>query len=89
MNFLLKLKNHNQSIWLDEIRRDLIVDGGLKQPVAPLLARSEFTIKLHCFFEAFNLLLAHLPPDTGLAFVFVHRDRRSRRRKCLASWVCV
>ena len=33
MNALLELQKHNQSIWLDYIRRDLIVGGGLKQLV--------------------------------------------------------
>jgi len=33
MNALSELQEHKQSIWLDYIRRDLIVDGGLKQLV--------------------------------------------------------
>ena len=33
MNALLELQKHNQSIWLDYVRRDLIVGGGLKQLV--------------------------------------------------------
>jgi transaldolase/glucose-6-phosphate isomerase len=33
VNALLELQKHNQSIWLDYIRRDLIVGGGLKQLV--------------------------------------------------------
>src|ERR1041385_4670120 len=31
MNPLLELRKHNQSVWLDYIRRDLVLDGGLKR----------------------------------------------------------
>ena len=33
MNPLLKLQNHKQAVWLDYIRRDLIVGGGLRKLV--------------------------------------------------------
>ena len=33
MNPLLELRKHSQSVWLDYIRRDLVVDGGLKRLV--------------------------------------------------------
>ena len=33
MNPLLELRKHNQSVWLDYIRRDLVRDGGLKRLV--------------------------------------------------------
>ena len=33
MNALLELKKHKQSVWLDYIRRDLILGGELKRLV--------------------------------------------------------
>jgi transaldolase len=33
MNALLELRNHSQSVWLDYIRRDLVLGGGLKRLV--------------------------------------------------------
>ena len=33
MNPLLELRKHNQSVWLDYIRRDLLLDGELKRLV--------------------------------------------------------
>jgi transaldolase len=33
MNALLELRNHDQSVWLDYIRRDLVLGGTLKRLV--------------------------------------------------------